>query len=269
MRVTQACAQLFHLSIALEGRASDFFERRNRVEKFDSLDAAFACLRRRYGPDSAAPTALFKLNAAQQQLGEHPEDFADRIQDMALRAFPRSDPQDLENQMVFCFCRGLTDKSVGSFLLNSGLTSMSAVVDRYHRCIRSKEICEGKRDKSPHPVIRRSKKTTITDSSESEEDEASKQVRQIETSRWTPNKANTRLENKLDAQDKKLDKLISAIQALSTAVNENTKLMSRYLQENSQNRGRSSFRDQSPRTSSKSPRRSSQSPSRCHGCNEI
>ena len=99
----------------LEGRALDWLEttlRRLETQNQDrevTVLEVLAILRRRFEREDGR-SALLRLNNVEQGKDEPVEEFAERLWELAYRAFPKFDQHSIESHVTFLFCKGLADK---------------------------------------------------------------------------------------------------------------------------------------------------------------
>ena len=122
------------LFICLDGKALDVCAsmpeelRRQYAEVKKALSA-------RFGKDVNTIHAYSDLNQAIRQTGESFEDFGDRIQELAKRAYPEKSFSDLQSAIVSKFLCGLKEPWLQTKLMDKPLSTLDEAVKEV-RCLR-------------------------------------------------------------------------------------------------------------------------------------
>ena len=118
-QVAWSCAQRKNeLHWCLEGHASVFFSNLLDREPLLEFDELVARLENRYGCIVPPQAVQMQLASARQGKEEHIRDWADRVLDMATRAFPECLEHQVQGQAVLYFCQGCYDREAGAHALN-------------------------------------------------------------------------------------------------------------------------------------------------------
>ena len=113
----------------LTGKASDFYalisERNEDMAYFELLGR----LEKRFGTRELPETLYAKFSQAVQSQDEDLEDWADRIQTLAIKAFKGLPEQHMMKQAIVRFCQGCTDKEAGQAACNARPKSLDKALD--------------------------------------------------------------------------------------------------------------------------------------------
>ena len=92
-------------------------------------------LSNRYGDKELTETSLARFYQASQKVGEELEDWSDRIQLLAHRAFKGLPEEHLNQQAIVRFCQGLLDKRAGEIVCTSRPQTIPFAIDavKYHQ----------------------------------------------------------------------------------------------------------------------------------------
>ncbi|KAK3108498.1 hypothetical protein FSP39_010796 [Pinctada imbricata] len=118
------------LCYCLESKASEYFATlldRNEDIDFNEL---MTKLQKRFGCIPLPDTAQEQLNNSKQRYDESIEDWADRVLQLAVRAFPDLPEEHMTTQAIKRICHGCTDKEAGQHVINQNLDSVERVIDR-------------------------------------------------------------------------------------------------------------------------------------------
>ena len=113
----------------LIGKASDFYalmaERDEDVSYFKILDK----LEKRFGTHELPETLIAKFSQIVQNQDEDLEDWADRIQTLAIKAFKGLPDTHMTIQMIVRFCQGCYDKEAGQSACNARPRTLDKAID--------------------------------------------------------------------------------------------------------------------------------------------
>lgn len=107
-----------YLGWCLEGRASEYFA----TVVTQNADIGFLQLmqklEKRFGYKEIPETAQLKMNSLMQANGESIEDWADRVFQLALRAYEGLPEEHMLKQAIKSICHGCMDKEAGQYAVN-------------------------------------------------------------------------------------------------------------------------------------------------------
>ena len=119
-----------YLCWCLEGRASEYYAtvvtRNANIEFVELLNK----LEKRFGGVPLPDTAQVQLANSKQKPEESIEDWADRVMQLSVRAFPDLPEEYMYQQAVKRICHGCIDKAAGQYVVNLNLDSVEMVVDK-------------------------------------------------------------------------------------------------------------------------------------------
>ncbi|KAK3090442.1 hypothetical protein FSP39_011884 [Pinctada imbricata] len=119
-----------YLCWCLEGQASEFYTsvvKRDPGVRFADL---MTKLEMRFGDCELPETAQVKFSTLVQNPDESLEEWSDRVQQVAAKAF-QGLPDDFQNkQVIYRICHGCLDQNAGQFVVNLNLSSILEVIDR-------------------------------------------------------------------------------------------------------------------------------------------
>ena len=137
-RKFEACAKEMNWSYAqrlnqlcwsLEGPASDFFDLvRGREPRLNYLEVAER-LERRFDYRGPPESAQLEFSVARQGANEPLLDWADRVYELASRAFPGIQEAYVQRQMVLRLCQGCADREAGCHALDRHPNTMDEAVE--------------------------------------------------------------------------------------------------------------------------------------------
>ena len=104
---------LYYLCWCLIGKAAAFYAVITERDDSMSYKELMRRLEARFGAPELIQTAHAQFYQALQTVGETLEDWADRVQTLAAKAFRDLPEQHANEQMVVRFCQGLLDKEAG------------------------------------------------------------------------------------------------------------------------------------------------------------
>ena len=120
---------LYALSLALQGRASDFFERTCAHKRFSSVTAALDVLRSRFDTGKNWRAASLQLHSASQRDDESSHDFEDRLWALGHQAYPQGSAEQVEREVLHRFILGLRDKGAVQHLSLQGYNTVREAAD--------------------------------------------------------------------------------------------------------------------------------------------
>ena len=118
------------LCMCLDGKASDFYAT-NIADQSDSLEY-FDIIRKfekRFGFQELPETATIAFNTAQQKTEEGLDDWADRVTELAMKAYRDLPEEYSEKQAILRFCLGCINKEAGEAVANKRPASMAEAID--------------------------------------------------------------------------------------------------------------------------------------------
>ena len=119
----------------LQGTASDYYtllwERKPRASFLDLM----GLMKKRFEGSEPLEVAHMEFVAAKQAPTESLRDWADRVANIARRAFPGIAESQVSRQIILRFCQGCLDKEAGLFAYNKRPTTMDEAVEtaRWHQ----------------------------------------------------------------------------------------------------------------------------------------
>lgn len=119
-----------NLCWSLEGKASDFYA--STIQRHDGIgfNDLLEKLEKRFGGLIMPDTAQDQLSTSSQKVGETIEDWADRVMQLALRAYPDLPEHFMQRQAMKRICHGCSDKDAGQYVANLNLESVELVIDK-------------------------------------------------------------------------------------------------------------------------------------------
>ena len=114
----------------LEGKASEFYATVMDRNAQIPLQDLMTKLEKRFGNIPQPDTAQDQLSNSRQLPDEKIEDWADRVQQLAARAFPDLQEERMIKQAIKRICHGCLDKEAGQHVVNLNLDSVELVVDK-------------------------------------------------------------------------------------------------------------------------------------------
>ena len=82
--------------------------------------------------------ALVQFSTLNQYDNEDVLDWEDRVWKLAYQAFPYSDPDEIERQVISRFILGLADKEAAKFLACQEIDSMTSMLKKYRMFMHAK-----------------------------------------------------------------------------------------------------------------------------------
>ena len=95
-----------------------------------ALSGYYARLEKRFGFAEIPETAQIKLHSLTQVAEESFEEWADRVLQLASRAFQNLPEEFMINQAISRICHGCNDRDAGQYVVNLHLTSVEDVIDK-------------------------------------------------------------------------------------------------------------------------------------------
>ena len=140
-----------YLCWCLEGKASEYFATLMEREPGLPYVHVMEKMKKRFGLKEIPETAQVKLSRLRQDQGESVEDWADRVMQLANRAFPNLPDDHVTTQIINRICHGCSDKEAGHHVVNLHLDTVEEVLDQiksfqynrdaiYDRGHKSKEV---------------------------------------------------------------------------------------------------------------------------------
>lgn len=120
---------LYALSLALRGKASEFYERTNARCRFRSVSAALESLQERFDASRHWKSALLHFHSAAQAAEENAQEYEDRLWSLAHQAYPQYTEQQVEREVLLRFILGLRDRAAVQYLSLQNFNSMREAID--------------------------------------------------------------------------------------------------------------------------------------------
>ena len=169
-----------NLCFCLQGKASEYFtlliEREGHMQYLDIMQR----LEKRFGFTEIPETAQIKLLSLVQKADETIEEWADRVLQLASRAFQNLPEEFMISQAISRICHGCMDRDAGQHVVNLNLTRVEEVIDKIksyqfnHAAIYATKA-------SPKPQVREVALTNLESDSESESETEVVQVQRART----------------------------------------------------------------------------------------
>jgi hypothetical protein len=112
---------------------------------FVAFDEIMDKMEKRFGNIPQPDTAQEQLSNSRQLPDEKIEDWADRVQQLAVLAFPDWPEQHMFKQAIKRICHGCIDREAGQHVVNLDLTYIEMVVDKIksYQCNHKSIFSEG------------------------------------------------------------------------------------------------------------------------------
>ena len=208
------------LSMALQGPASEFYEKSNSRHLFPKLENALFFLDKRYGEEESEHTAMLQLRNCKQKEGETYAEFEDRISSLAYTAHPPYQTELIEREIVFAFNYGLKDQKAAKHLTLSKCKTMNEVREELKIFEFAKNM-SGRR--TPLNVRAATGSQDEIESYESDDmPEGPRAIRQAKNENFKHaknSKAEERIEQGVRETNAKLDEVIKGLNNLTSALN--------------------------------------------------
>lgn len=173
----QKCCEetkLLYLSLALEDRASVFYEKKNERKNFTKVSAALRELESRFENPDGENAAMMQLRNTVQLEGEKGREYEDRLFEIAYRAYPDRKFEEIEKEVLCQFQLGLFDLKARKYLTLNEPRNLQTAHDLITKLSYSKQACQRpKKFPSVRKVIKESDSSDSSsdDCSESDENE--------------------------------------------------------------------------------------------------
>ena len=119
-----------YLSLSLEGKASEYYATLVTRNEDIGFPDVLSKLEKRFGGVPLPDTAQTQLANSRQQPEESIEDWADRVVQLSVHAFPDLPEDYMYQQAVRRICHGCTDEEAAEYAVNMDLNSVQLVVDK-------------------------------------------------------------------------------------------------------------------------------------------
>ena len=134
------------LCMCLDEKASDFYathiaDQCEVLEYFDIVKK----FEKRFGFQELPETATIAFNTAHQKPDEGLDDWADRIVELAMKAYRDLPEEYAYKQAILRFCLGCTNKEAGEAAANKRPTSMGEAIDSVKWAIHTHSAIHGRR----------------------------------------------------------------------------------------------------------------------------
>ncbi|XP_067674737.1 uncharacterized protein [Haliotis asinina] len=156
--------KLDRLCYCLTGKAADFFTLLLERDEFISFQGMVRKLERRFGKQCHAETAQLQFPNLRQNSDESLEEWAERVLQVAIAAFPNLPDDFVEQQVVRRFCQGCANKEAAHYVSNLGLRTLESAMDAVQKYFQNTQAVYGR------SVVRRDvKQSKLANDSEKEE----------------------------------------------------------------------------------------------------
>ena len=220
----------------LIGKASDFYalmaERDEDVSYFKLLDK----MEKRFGTRELPETLIAKFSQIVQNQDEDLEDWVDRIQTLAIKAFKGLPDTHMTKQMIVRFCQGCYDKEAGQSACNARPLTLDKAIDHIrwfqytHQAIyRSSRAKEPRRsqgadcDRVSRTTLQQEKHWGNMENPDSDSEFLSVRATGEDTKKWQGNRRDGE-SNRLKALEDNMARVLSGLEKMATEV---TKLNNR------------------------------------------
>ena len=122
---------LYYFSMALSGRAGNFFSRIKDSVHLHNIDDLFRHMEDRFDDNQLSQTALVQFQTVRQERDEPVKVWADRVWSLAYQAFPSLPPSEIERQVILRFSLALYNKDAARHLSSQEFKSLSDVMKAY------------------------------------------------------------------------------------------------------------------------------------------
>ena len=120
---------LYALSLSLQGKASEFYERTNARCRFASIASALGALQERFDTSKHWKSALLHFHSASQAHDEGSQEYEDRLWALAHQAYPQHSQEQVEKEVLLRFILGLKDRSAVQYLSLQGFNTLREAAD--------------------------------------------------------------------------------------------------------------------------------------------
>ena len=118
------------LCFCLKGKASEFFATVTQKDADLTFEEIMTKLHKRFGIKEIPETARVKFNSLKQVNDESIEDWADRVLQLSIHAFPDLPDEYVNSQVIQRICHGAYDRDAGQFAANQPQVSVEATLDK-------------------------------------------------------------------------------------------------------------------------------------------
>lgn len=118
-----------YLGWCLEGKASEYYATVVTQDADIGYMQLMQKLQKRFGYKEIPETAQLKLSSLMQGTEERMEEWADRVFQLALRAYDGLPEQYMLNQAIKRICHGCNDKDAGQFAINQHPENIEEIID--------------------------------------------------------------------------------------------------------------------------------------------
>lgn len=199
-----------HLCWSLEGKASDYYASTVHREVDIGFNGLMQKLEKRFGGMQLPDTAQEQLANSKQKAEESIEEWADRVMELALRAYPNLPEDYMQTQAIKRICHGCSDKRAGQHVINLGLEAVDVVIDRIKSFqFNHQSIYERHRDQPKREVREVYVSSDTSDGSDSES-QAPSPARVRQTRRFgkpTLKEPDKGMEKRMDSLDDRMIRL--------------------------------------------------------------
>lgn len=118
-----------YLGWCLEGRASEYYATIISQDGDIGFGHLMQKMEKRFGYKEIPETAQLKINSLSQESGERLEEWADRVFQLALRAYEGLPEDYMLKQAIKRICHGCTDKEAGQYAINLHPLTIEETID--------------------------------------------------------------------------------------------------------------------------------------------
>ena len=122
---------LYYFSFMLEGKASQHFENQRRRKDFFTIESIRITMEGRFDTMETSQSALIQLLEIRQYEGEEVRDYADRIWELAEKAYPTNRIDEIERHVILAFARGLKNRGAAQFIMCQNFETMNRALQCY------------------------------------------------------------------------------------------------------------------------------------------
>ena len=119
-----------YLCFSLEGKALEFFTTILQRDEDLTYDDLVQKMDKRFGVREIPETAQTKLATMKQRFDETIEDWADRVLQLATKAYQNLPDEFMYKQAVKRICLGCCDREAGQYAANLSLTTIEDTIDK-------------------------------------------------------------------------------------------------------------------------------------------
>ena len=118
------------LCFCLKGKASEFYATMIKRDATITYEELMQKLQKRFGIKEIPETARVKFNSLKQAQDESIEDWADRVLQLSIHAFPDLPDNYVNSQVIQRICHGAYDRDAGQFAANQPQVNVEATLDK-------------------------------------------------------------------------------------------------------------------------------------------